>query len=198
MHCWCHALEPVTRSMCTSRGCQLSMGSENLLAWVSLPAASIGDLTVSFHRCYDLWPTLFQAGPAAQDTGHFQPEEALWMQSKASQRGAPVVAFQGVYGAYSEAAALDAVPGSQPLPCEHFETAFQVHMALHLFSIDSGPCSLHSHHKHVKPICSALYAYRLSTPCPCVALVSVLESAHFSCQNGQCDHAGAAGLRLRV
>ncbi len=37
-----------------------------------------------------------------------------------------MVAFQGVYGAYSEAAALDAIPSCQPLPCEHFETAFQV------------------------------------------------------------------------
>lgn len=49
-----------------------------------------------------------------------------WVQSKAARRGAPVVAFQGSYGAYSEAAALDAIPKCQPLPCEHFETAFQV------------------------------------------------------------------------
>eukprot|EP00884_Botryococcus_braunii_P016597 jgi/Botrbrau1/3620/Bobra.0204s0014.1 len=35
------------------------------------------------------------------------------------------VAYQGVPGAYSEAAALRACPGSQPLPCEQFELAFQ-------------------------------------------------------------------------
>ncbi len=45
---------------------------------------------------------------------------------KPPSSSAPVVAFQGMYGAYSEAIALEAVPGCQPLPCEHFETAFQV------------------------------------------------------------------------
>ena len=37
-----------------------------------------------------------------------------------------MVAFQGMHGAYGEAAAVQAVPGCEPLPCEHFETAFQV------------------------------------------------------------------------
>ena len=35
------------------------------------------------------------------------------------------VAYQGLPGAYSEGAALKAVPGCQPLPCEQFETAFE-------------------------------------------------------------------------
>ena len=35
------------------------------------------------------------------------------------------VAYQGVPGAYSESAARKACPGSQPLPCEQFEVAFQ-------------------------------------------------------------------------
>ena len=35
------------------------------------------------------------------------------------------VAYQGAPGAYSEGAALKAVPGCQPLPCEQFETAFE-------------------------------------------------------------------------
>lgn len=49
------------------------------------------------------------------------------LQRKAAQASsAPVVAFQGMYGAYSEAVALEAVPGCEPLPCEQFETAFQV------------------------------------------------------------------------
>ena len=45
---------------------------------------------------------------------------------KREASSAPVVAFQGMYGAYSEAVALEAVPGCDPLPCEHFETVFQV------------------------------------------------------------------------
>lgn len=37
----------------------------------------------------------------------------------------PRVAYQGVPGAYSEAAAMTAVPGGDPLPCDDFETAFR-------------------------------------------------------------------------
>ena len=74
-----------------------------------------------------------------------------------TQRVAPVVAFQGVYGAYSEAAALEAVPGCQPLPCEHFETAFQVHRM---------PCSLHA--VSDLPILSCI----VSLDSPCAGTVS--------------------------
>ena len=35
------------------------------------------------------------------------------------------MAYQGAPGAYSEGAALRAVPGSELLPCEQFETAFE-------------------------------------------------------------------------
>lgn len=35
-------------------------------------------------------------------------------------------AYQGVPGAYSEVAAHEACPDCEPLPCEQFETAFQV------------------------------------------------------------------------
>ena len=37
----------------------------------------------------------------------------------------PRVAYQGAPGACSEGAALKAVPGGEPLPCEQFEVAFQ-------------------------------------------------------------------------
>uniref|UniRef100_A0ACD5YMT3 Uncharacterized protein n=1 Tax=Avena sativa TaxID=4498 RepID=A0ACD5YMT3_AVESA len=36
------------------------------------------------------------------------------------------VAYQGFPGAYSEAAAKKAYPNCQTVPCEHFDTAFQV------------------------------------------------------------------------
>ena len=36
------------------------------------------------------------------------------------------MAYQGMPGAYSELAARRACPDGQPLPCEQFETAFQV------------------------------------------------------------------------
>ncbi len=36
------------------------------------------------------------------------------------------IAYQGVPGAFSEAACLKACPDGEPLPCEQFETAFQV------------------------------------------------------------------------
>ena len=52
-----------------------------------------------------MWPAAAQAAP--------------------EQRGAASVAYQGAPGAYSEGAALKAVPGCQPLPCEQFETAFE-------------------------------------------------------------------------
>ena len=39
------------------------------------------------------------------------------------------VAYQGVPGAFSEAACLKACPDGEPLPCEQFETAFQVRTA---------------------------------------------------------------------
>ena len=35
------------------------------------------------------------------------------------------VAYQGMPGAYSESAVLAAFPDSHPVPCEHFEDAFQ-------------------------------------------------------------------------
>lgn len=34
--------------------------------------------------------------------------------------------LQGIPGAYSETAALEAYPNCETVPCEHFETAFQV------------------------------------------------------------------------
>ena len=50
--------------------------------------------------------------------------------ARPAQLEAPVavlqrVAYQGAPGAYSEGAALKAVPGGEPLPCEQFEVAFQ-------------------------------------------------------------------------
>ena len=46
-------------------------------------------------------------------------------QAVPEQRSAISVAYQGAPGAYSEGAALKAVPGCQPLPCEQFDTAFE-------------------------------------------------------------------------
>jgi arogenate/prephenate dehydratase len=37
-----------------------------------------------------------------------------------------LVTVQGFPGAYSEAAAKKAYPNCQTVPCEHFDTAFQV------------------------------------------------------------------------
>ena len=37
-----------------------------------------------------------------------------------------LVAYQGVPGAYSEMAAINACPNCEALPCEQFEVAFQV------------------------------------------------------------------------
>jgi len=42
-----------------------------------------------------------------------------------ARRGPPAVAYQGAPGAYSEGAAVKAVPGCRPLPCEQFDTAFE-------------------------------------------------------------------------
>jgi len=46
-------------------------------------------------------------------------------QPASSSSPKPRVAYQGVPGAYSEAAAMTAVPGGDPLPCDDFETAFR-------------------------------------------------------------------------
>lgn len=43
------------------------------------------------------------------------------------------VAYQGNPGAYSESAVLNAFPDGHPVPCEHFEDAFQ---ALSQFLVD--------------------------------------------------------------
>ena len=56
------------------------------------------------------------------------PPLRIWppaAQAAPEQRTAMSVAYQGAPGAYSEGAALKAVPGCQPLPCEQFETAFE-------------------------------------------------------------------------
>ena len=45
--------------------------------------------------------------------------------SSSSSSPPPRVAYQGVPGAYSEGAALAAVPGCAPLPCEQFSDAFE-------------------------------------------------------------------------
>ena len=46
--------------------------------------------------------------------------------SSAKRSSARKAGYQGVPGAYSEVAALKACPDFDPMPCEQFETAFQV------------------------------------------------------------------------
>lgn len=45
-----------------------------------------------------------------------------------------MVCFQGVPGAYSEAAAAKAYPRCEAVPCEQFEAAFQVRCTFRLDS----------------------------------------------------------------
>ncbi|RWW14859.1 hypothetical protein GW17_00021334 [Ensete ventricosum] len=48
-----------------------------------------------------------------------------------SEKGAKVrVAYQGLPGAFSEAAALKAYPQCEAVPCEQFEVAFKVHLVV--------------------------------------------------------------------
>ncbi|KAE8793876.1 arogenate dehydratase/prephenate dehydratase 2, chloroplastic-like [Hordeum vulgare] len=52
------------------------------------------------------------------------------------------VAYQGCPGAYSEAAAKKAYPSCETVPCEYFETAFQVPPASMLLFIITAACLL--------------------------------------------------------
>jgi hypothetical protein len=62
--------------------------------------------------------TLLTAEMMARAIGDAHPKDEGF--SAASR-----AAYQGVPGAYSEAAVLKACPGWDPMPCEQFETAFQ-------------------------------------------------------------------------
>ncbi|XP_016683643.1 arogenate dehydratase/prephenate dehydratase 1, chloroplastic isoform X1 [Gossypium hirsutum] len=48
------------------------------------------------------------------------------------------VAFQGISGAYGEDAALKAYPNCETVPCDQFEAAFNVRMAVELWLVDKA------------------------------------------------------------
>ncbi|KAI5006816.1 hypothetical protein ZWY2020_034059 [Hordeum vulgare] len=52
------------------------------------------------------------------------------------------VAYQGCPGAYNEVAAKKAYPSYETVPCEYFETAFQVPPASMLLIIITADCLL--------------------------------------------------------
>ncbi|CAN6470923.1 unnamed protein product [Victoria cruziana] len=54
-----------------------------------------------------------------------KPLSAAELQDSVNYRSQLRVAYQGVPGAYSEAAAGKAYPNCEPVPCEQFETAFE-------------------------------------------------------------------------
>ena len=67
-------------------------------------------------RCCALTPT----------PDHAAMRCALLQLSSKAPKTAKKSAYQGCPGAYSEVASLKACPDFDPLPCEQFETAFQV------------------------------------------------------------------------
>ncbi|KAL0754793.1 hypothetical protein Bca101_092461 [Brassica carinata] len=66
---------------------------------------------VAFHRDLSMLP---------------KPLSANNLYSSAGDDSKVRISFQGIPGAYSETAALEAYPNCETVPCEHFETAFQV------------------------------------------------------------------------
>lgn len=66
---------------------------------------------VAFHRDLSMLP---------------KPLSASSLYSSAGDDSKVRISFQGIPGAYSETAALEAYPNCETVPCEHFETAFQV------------------------------------------------------------------------
>ncbi|RVW56771.1 Arogenate dehydratase/prephenate dehydratase 2, chloroplastic [Vitis vinifera] len=54
------------------------------------------------------------------------PLSSTHLSNKLSDRSRLRVAYQGVHGAYSESAAEKAYPNCQAVPCEQFETAFEI------------------------------------------------------------------------
>ncbi|GAQ88746.1 arogenate or prephenate dehydratase [Klebsormidium nitens] len=61
------------------------------------------------------------------------PKPLSTNQSNINRTGQLRVAYQGAAGAYSEAAAYDAFPGCEAVPCEQFDAAFQ---AVELWLVD--------------------------------------------------------------
>lgn len=64
-----------------------------------------------------------------------KPLSALDLYSKSNDGSKVRVAYQGVPGAYSEAAALKAYPNCETVPCEEFEAAFK---AVELWLVDKA------------------------------------------------------------
>ncbi|KAH0916536.1 hypothetical protein HID58_030982 [Brassica napus] len=75
---------------------------------------------VAFHRDLSMLP---------------KPLSASSLYSSAGDDSKVRISFQGIPGAYSETAALEAYPNCETVPCEHFETAFQ---AVELWLVDKA------------------------------------------------------------
>ncbi|KAH0863836.1 hypothetical protein HID58_081047 [Brassica napus] len=75
---------------------------------------------VAFHRDLSMLP---------------KPLSANSLYSSAGDDSKVRISFQGIPGAYSETAALEAYPNCETVPCEHFETAFQ---AAELWLVDKA------------------------------------------------------------
>ena len=81
-------------------------------------------LTISRHWLHGHWS---RGGAACWHAHSLAPEHSLAVRLQAfAAASGPRVAYQGMPGAYSELAARQACPDGEPLPCEHFETAFQL------------------------------------------------------------------------
>lgn len=142
-----HCVKP---ALCTGLGRSAAPGR----ATVATPSphgpqhslvCAAGSLSIALESESDAPTASMAARPPASPSGSFprsaaalrslRPGQALTpaIMAAAGVDGAPSsgltstnrVAYQGVPGAYSEAAALKACPGWEPLPCEQFEVAFQ-------------------------------------------------------------------------
>ncbi|CAO2814671.1 unnamed protein product [Amaranthus hypochondriacus] len=83
--------------------------------------------TVNGHQTLNLLPVVSSAAAATPTTTNLpKPLSLVADLSPAPMHGSTLrVAYQGVPGAYSEAAAGKAYPGCEAIPCDQFEVAFQ-------------------------------------------------------------------------
>lgn len=103
------------QSTCAILSSKVFTSEQNDNTTGSKPSSSRDEITtVNGHRILDLVPIENLPKPLTTDL------------SPAPMHGAQLrVAYQGVPGAYSEAAAGKAYPGCEAIPCDQFEVAFQ-------------------------------------------------------------------------
>ncbi|KAJ8430113.1 hypothetical protein Cgig2_007086 [Carnegiea gigantea] len=103
------------QSTCAILSSKVFTSEQNDNTTGSKPSSSRDEITtVNGHRSLDLVPIENLPKPLTTDL------------SPAPMHGAQLrVAYQGVPGAYSEAAAGKAYPGCEAIPCDQFEVAFQ-------------------------------------------------------------------------